>query len=64
MEVGEADHLVVKLRDNDAVTDDDETLEPRCDRRSVSLVAQLAEQGGDRRPVARLGIPNRQTHAE
>ena len=64
MQMGEADHLVVQVRDNDAVTDDDQTLEPRRNRRSVRLVTELAEQGGDRRPVARPGIPNRQTHAE
>ena len=64
MQVGEANHLVVELRDNDAITDDDQTLEPRRDRTSVRLVAQLAEQGGNRRPVARQGIPNRKTHAE
>ena len=64
MQVSEADHLVVEFRDNDAITDDDETLEPRRDGRSIRLVAQLAEQGCNRHPVARQGIPNRQTHAE
>ena len=62
--MSEADDLVVELRDHDAVTDDDETLEPRRDGRSVRLVTQLAEQGCDRRPHPRQGIPNRQTHAE
>ena len=64
MQVSEADHLVIELRHNDAVTDDDQKIEPRCDRRSVRLVAQLAEQGCNRHRVARQSIPNRQTHAE
>ena len=62
--MSKADDLVVELRDDDAVTHDDENLEPPHDRRSVRLVAQLAEQGCNRRPVARQGIPNRQTHAQ
>lgn len=62
--MGQADHLVVELRDDDAVTDDHETLEPRRDGRSFRLIAQLAEQGRNRGRVARPGIPNRQAHAE
>ena len=64
VQVGKADDLVVELRNDDAITNDDQTLEPRRDGLSVRLVAQLAEQCCNRRPVARLGIPNRQTHAE
>ena len=64
VQVSKADDFVVQLRDDDAVTDDDETLEPRRDCRSVRLVAQLAEQGCNRNPVARQSIPNRQTHAQ
>ena len=64
MELSEADDLVVELRDHDPITDDDETLEPRGDGRSVRLVAQLSEQSRDRGGILRPGIPNRQTHAE
>jgi hypothetical protein len=64
VQVRETDDCVVEVRDHDAVTDDDETLESRHDGRSVRLVAQLAEQGRNRRPVTRQGIPNRQTHAQ
>ncbi len=64
VQVGEADDFVVEVRDHDAITDDDQTLEPRRDGRCVRLVAQLPEQGRNRHPVARQGIPNRQTHAE
>jgi hypothetical protein len=64
MQVCKANDFVVQLRDDHAVTDDDEKLQPRHDCLSVRLVAQLPEQGCNRRPVARQSIPNRQTHAE
>lgn len=64
VQVSKADDFVVQLRDDDAVTDDDKTLKPRRYCRSVRLVAQLAEQGCNRHPVARQSIPNRQIHAE
>ena len=62
--MSKSDDFVVQLRDDDSVTDDDEKLEPRHDCLSVRLVAQLAEQGCNRHPVARQSIPNRQTHAQ
>ena len=62
--MSKADDFVVQLGDDDAVTYDDEKLEPRRDCRSVRLVAQLAEQVCNRRPIARQSIPNRQTPAQ
>lgn len=62
--MSETHHLVLHLRDDDTVADDHEALEPRSNSAGLGLVAQLAEQGGDRSPVVRPGVSNRQTHAE
>ena len=62
--MSETHHLVLHLRDDDTVADDHEALEPRCNVAGLGLVAELAEQGGDRSPVVCPGVPNRQTHAE
>ena len=60
--MSETHHLVFHLRDDDTVADDHEALEPRCNGAGLGLVAQLAEQGGDRSPVVRPRIANRQIH--
>ena len=64
MEVGQTDYLVVQYGDHDTVAHDDEALESGSDRRGLRLVAQLAEQTGDRGPVGCARVPNRQIHAE
>ena len=60
----ETDHLILRHRDDNAIADDHETLEPRRDGRSLGLVAQLAEQRGNRVPVVGPRVPNREIHAE
>ena len=60
----ETDHLVLRHRHDNTIADDHETLEPRRDGRSLGLVAQLAEQRGDRGPVVGPRVPNGQIHAE
>ena len=57
-----ADEPTIRLRDEDAVTDDRQPLQPRGHGAFVRGIAELVEEPGDVRRILQSCVPDRQIH--